>query len=88
MSAVSVMKGIAYFHPKMFNLNRIHISQFIYFFCVINCLNMNRIPICRAKCFGIVTLKASLRSCSRYNSEDKSPKFPIPKMKLNRINVS
>ena len=44
--------------------------------------------ICRAKCLGIVTLKVLPTSCSRYNSEEKSPKFPISKMKLSRINMS
>ena len=27
-------------------------------------------------------------SCSRYNSEEKSPKSPIPETKLSRINAS
>ena len=49
---------------------------------------MNRVTICRAKCLGIVTLKVLPTICSRYDSEEKSAKFPIPKMTLNKINVS
>ena len=49
---------------------------------------MNCFTISGAKCLGIVTLKDLLTSCSRYNSEEKSPKFPVPKMKLKRINAS
>ena len=71
----------------MFNLDRIDISQFIYFYfnCAINCLNMNRVTICRAKCLGIVTLKVLWTSCSRFNSGEKSPKFMIPKKELLRV---
>ena len=53
-----------------------------------NCLNINRNTIYRAKCLGIVTLKVLPTSCSHYNSEEKTLKFPISKMKLNRINAS
>ena len=49
---------------------------------------MNCVTTCRAKYFCIVTLKALPTSCSRYNSEEKGPKFPIPKTKRNRINAS
>ena len=38
-----------------------------------------------AKCLGIVTLKVFPTNCFRYNSENISTKFPIPKMKLSRI---
>ena len=41
----------------------------------INCLNINRVTIYRAKCFGIVTLKVLPTSCFRYNSEEKSAKI-------------
>ena len=58
------------------------------FYCVINCLNMNRVKIYRAKYLDIVTLKVLPTSFSRYNSEDKTPKFPISKMKLSRMWVS
>ena len=49
------------------------------FYCVINCLNMNSVTICRAK------LKFLTTSCFRYNSEEKTKSFPFPKIKLNRI---
>ena len=49
---------------------------------------MNGITNYIAKCLGIVTLNVLPTSCSRYNSEEKSPKFAIPKMKPNRINAS
>ena len=49
---------------------------------------MNRVTIYRTKCLGIVTLKVLPKSCSHYNSEKKSPKFSIPKLKLNRITAS
>ena len=58
------------------------------FYCVINCLNMNRVKIYRAKYLDIVTLKVLTTSFSRYNSEGKTPKFPISKMKLSRMWVS
>ena len=48
-------------------------------------LNINRFTIFRTKCLGIVTLRVLPTTCFRYNSEETSSKFPIPKMKLNRI---
>ena len=53
-----------------------------------NCLNMNRVAICRAKCIDIVTLKVLQTSCFRFNSEEKGTKFPNPEMKLNKIDTS
>ena len=52
-----------------------------------NGLNMRQVRICRVKYLGIVTLKVLPISCSRYNSEEKSKKFPNPKMKLNKIDT-
>ena len=46
------------------------------------------VTIGRAKYLGIMTLKDLPTSWSRYNSEEKSQKFPIPKSKLNRVNAS
>ena len=37
---------------------------------------MNRVTICRPKCFDIVTLKILSTSCFRYNSEEKKHKIP------------
>ena len=43
----------SFYQARMFNLDKIDISQFIYFFienefyCVINCLNMNGVTVCR-----------------------------------------
>ena len=54
---------------------------------VINCLNINCVTIYTEKCLGIVTLKALLTTCFRYNSEKLSSKFLIPKMKLSRIEM-
>ena len=48
------------------------------FYNAINCLNINR----------IVALKVLSATCFRYNSEEITSKFPIPKMKLNRVDVS
>ena len=48
-------------------------------------LNMIRVTIWRTKCLGIVTSKVLLTSCSRCNSDGKSPKFLIPKAKLPRL---
>ena len=78
----------------MLNLGKIDIPRFISifivndFYCVINCLNMNRVTICRAHCLDIMTLKIFLASCFHYNSEEKSKKLPNPKMKLNKIDTS
>ena len=44
--------------------------------------------IYRAKSLGIVTFKVLPTTCFRYNSEELGSKFPIPKMKLNRIDMS
>ena len=49
---------------------------------------MNRVTICRAKCLDIVILKVLPTSYFCYNSEEKSTKFPNPKMKLNKIDIS
>ena len=49
-------------------------------------LNMNGVMICREKYISIVTLKVLLTSCFHYNSEEKSIKLLIPKMKLNIVN--
>ena len=58
-------------------------------FCyAINYLNKNRVTIYRAKCLGIVTLKVLQTTYFRCNSEEISSKFPIPNMKLNRIDMS
>ena len=46
---------------------------------------MNRVTICREKCLHIMNLATS---CYCYNSEEKSIKFPNPKMKLNKIDAS
>ena len=56
--------------------------------CVINCPNMNCVTTCKVKYFCLVTLKVLPTNCSRYNSEEKGPKFSIPKTKQNRINAS
>ena len=50
-------------------------------YCVINCLNINRVTIYRGKCPGIVTLKVLSKL------EEQSTKFPIPKMKLSEGNT-
>ena len=58
------------------------------FYYVIDYLNINRFTIYRAKRLGIVILKALPTTYFCYNSEEISLKFPIPKMKLNRIDMS
>ena len=58
------------------------------FYYAINCLNINRVTIYRAKCLGIVTLKVLQTICFRCNSEEISSKLSIPNMKLNRIDMS
>ena len=56
------VKCVASLVSKIFNLDRIT-SLSLYFFvvnnfcCVINCLNISRVTICRTECFAIVTLK-------------------------------
>ena len=78
----------------MLMLDRIDICQFIYFYSkklltfVINCLKSNRVTICRAKCYGIVTLKVLPASGFLYTLEGKRTKNRIPKMKLNRNDTS
>ena len=51
-------------------------------------LNVNRVTIYRAKYLAIVTLKVLPTTCFCYNSDEISSKFLIPKMKLNRINMT
>ena len=55
------------------------------FYYVINCLNINQVTICKAMCLGIVTLKVLPTTLFRYKSEEISSNFPIPKIKLNRV---
>ena len=75
-------------------LASLNLSIFIVnnFYCVINCLNMNRVIVCRAKSVGIAAYRHSftdeLFPLWLSNSEEKITKFPFPKMKLNRINAS
>ena len=49
---------------------------------------MNRVTIYRAKRLGIVVLKVLPTTYFHYNSEEISLKFPIFKVKLNRIDIS
>ena len=51
-------------------------------FCVINCLNINRVRIYGAKCLGIVALKALPTSFLYYHSEAKNTD-PENEAKLN-----
>ena len=44
---------------------------------MINCLNINYVTICRAKCLIKVTLKVLRTTCLHYNSEEKSRNFLI-----------
>ena len=82
----SIMQGcLTYLGFTSLNLCIFMVNNF---YCVINCLNMNRVKIYRAKYLDIVTLKVLTTSFSRYNSEGKTPKFPISKMKLSRMWVS
>ena len=69
-------------------LTSLNFSIFIVnnFYCVINCLNMNGVTICRAECLEIVTLKVFSTSCFCYNSKEKITKFS--KSKTNRIDMS
>ena len=64
----------------MFNLDGNYISQFMYFngnnfYCVINCLNMNRVTISRIKYLDIVTSNVLSTSYFRYNSQEKEHKI-------------
>ena len=70
------------FHQESLNLSIFIVNNL---YCVTNCLNVNRVTICSAKCLDIVTLKVLSTSCFRYSSEEKSTKFRNPKMKLNKI---
>ena len=59
------------------------------FYYVRNCLIINYcVTIFRAKFLDIVTLNFLPTSCFHYDSEEKSKKFPIPKMKLNKTDTS
>ena len=49
---------------------------------------MNRVAIYRERCLSIMTLKVLPATCFRYNAVEISSKFPITKMKLNRIDMS
>ena len=75
---------------KIFSLTSLNVSIFIVnnFYVVTNCLKINCVTIYRGKCLGIVTSKILRTNCFRCNSEKKSAKFPIPKMKLNRIDAT
>ena len=64
------------------NLSIFRVKNFYY---VINCLYLNRVTIYRAKCLGKVNLKVLPTTCFRFNSEEISSNFLIPKMRLNRI---
>ena len=50
-----------------------------------NCLNINRIKICRVQCLGIVTVKVLSKSYFLFNTEGKTTQFLIPKMKLKKL---
>ena len=87
------MQKCKFLIPRILNLDRIDISQFIYCYgkeLVLshNCLNINRVTISRVKCLDIVYLKVLPTTCLCYDSEEIKSKFLIPKMKLNRINMS
>ena len=41
-----------------------------------------------AKCLAMAPLKFLPTSCFRYNLEEESTKFQIPKMILNKVNTS
>ena len=87
------MQKCKFLIPRILNLDRIDISQFIYCYgkeLVLshNCLNINRVTISRVKCLDIVYLKVLPTTCLCYDSPEIKSKFLIPKMKLNRINMS
>ena len=51
-------------------------------------LNVNCVTIYRTKCTDIASLNILATSFFHYNSEEKSLKFPNPKMKLSKIDMS
>ena len=55
------------------------------FHFVINCLNINRVTIYRARCLGIMAFKISPTKYFHHNSERKNTNIPISKMKLRRF---
>lgn len=67
-------------------LTSLNLSIFIInnFYCVISCLNMNRVTTCRVKYLDIILPT----SFFRHNSEEKSTKFLNLKMTLNKIGTS
>ena len=75
-----------YERSRIINLDRIDVSQFIYFivnnfYCVIDCLNMNCVTICRAKCHSIVNFYLQIIPLITHflPLEEKKTKFLIPK---------
>ena len=78
----------------MLNLNRVNIFVFdLSVFkvnnpdCIVNCLNINRVTIRRAKCLAKVTLKVLLASLFSYNSDEKGAKFPTPKNRVDPVSL-
>ena len=67
------------------NLSILIVSSIYY---VITCRNINRVTIYGAKYLGMATLKVLPTTCFRYNSEEISLRFPIPMMKLKKIDMS
>ena len=77
----------------MLNIDKIssfNVSIFIIknIYYVISYLDINCLTIYRVKYLGIVALKVLQTSCFRYNSEEKSAKFPVLEMKQKRTDVS
>ena len=77
----------------MFNLDRIDIPQYIYFYSkyLLLCHKLLKYEPrydLQSKMAWHSDFKSFTDSCSRYNSEEKSLKLPIPITKLNRINAS
>ena len=75
-----------YERSRIINLDRIDVSQFIYFivnnfYCVIDCLNMNCVTVCRAKCHSIVNFYLQIIPLITHFLllEEKKTKFLIPK---------
>ena len=56
------------------------------FYCVMNCLNINRVRFYRTKCIDIVTLKVLPTSCSRYKKH-KIPKSENEATKNIRVSL-
>ena len=75
----NVKSSTYYFHMKTK-------KQADFQICISLTLNIKCVTICRAKCVGTVISKVLPKICSRQNLVKKSPKFLIPKMKLNIIN--